>query len=156
MKFTLKEIDKETALEILAWRYEEPYDFYNNEVSKESLGELIGGSYRAVYEDGRLFGFFCAGTAAQVPRGMLAGAYPDGFIDIGLGMVPDGTGQGNGQRFFAYAVSAVQNQHPGLRLRLTVAEFNKRAIRLYCKSGFREAARFCTDFADFITMERDG
>lgn len=154
MQFALKAMDNETALEILGWRYEEPYDFYNNEVSEESLLELLGGTYQAVWAEGSLFGFLCAGKAAQVPKGRLAGAYPDGFIDIGLGMDPRKTGQGNGRPFFSFAAAKVQEQHPVLRLRLTVAAFNKRAIHLYRQSGFAEAQLFSTDSADFITMEK--
>lgn len=154
MQFTKQKMDKATATEILGWSYEEPYDFYNNEVSEDSLSELLDGSYEAVYGNGELVGFFCAGRAAQVPKGIAAGIYPEGFIDIGLGMHPELTGQGNGQRFFGYAASVIQSEHPGLCLRLTVAEFNARAIHLYKKFGFMEMRKFSTDFAEFIVMEQ--
>lgn len=154
MEFTKKKMDNDTALRILGWRYKKPYDFYNNEVSDESLDELLNGSYQAVFEEGRLLGFLCAGKAAQVPKGVEEGAYPEGFIDIGIGMDPGLTGQGNGQRFFGFAVSTIQSQHPDLRLRLTVAEFNKRAIHLYKQFNFTEVRRFSTDSMGFITMEK--
>ena len=156
MQFTKQKMDKAIALEILRWTYEEPYDFYNNEATEESINELLDGFYEAVYGDGTLVGFLCAGAAAQVPKGIAEGAYPEGFIDIGLGMNPELTGQGNGQQFFSYAASAIQSEHPGLRLRLTVAEFNARAIHLYKKFGFMEAHKFSTDAAVFIVMKQQG
>lgn len=154
MQFTKQKMDKANAMMILRWNYEEPYDFYNNEATEESLSELLGGSYEAVYGDGTLAGFLCAGAGAQVPKGIEEDAYPEGFIDIGLGMDPELTGQGNGHRFFGYAASAIQNEHPGLHLRLTVAEFNARAIHLYKKFGFVEVRRFSTDAASFMVMEQ--
>lgn len=156
MAFTDESMDSKSAMHILEWNYEKPYDFYNNDVSKETLDELLDGSYRAVFEDGRLFGFFCAGKTAQVPKGRLQEVYSEGFMDIGIGMAPECTGQGEGRRFFGYAMSAVQSRHPDLCLRLTVAEFNERAIHLYKKFGFAEARKFSTDSADFLTMERKG
>lgn len=156
MHYTKQKMDKSAALEILQWKYGEPYDFYNNEATEAALSELLDGSYEAVYGAGVLAGFLCAGSAAQVPKGIAEGAYPEGFIDIGLGMHPELTGQGNGQRFFGYAASAVQSEHPGLRLRLTVAEFNARAIHLYKKFGFVETRRFSTDATSFIVMEQRG
>lgn len=152
MELTMQQMDKETALTILEWRYEKPYDLYNNETTEESLDELLDGSYKAVFEKGRLVGFYCAGIAAQVPKGRGEGLYPEGFIDIGIGMAPDLTGQGNGHRFFGYVIAAIKNEYSKQCLRLTVAEFNERAIRLYKKFGFTEAGRFSTDAAVFITM----
>lgn len=156
MQFTKQKMDKATAMETLGWSYEKPYDLYNNEASEDSLSELLDGSYEAVFGNGELVGFLCAGRAAQVPKGIAEGVYPEGFIDIGIGMDPELTGQGNGQRFFSYAVSVIQSEHPELRLRLTVAEFNKRAIHLYKKFGFVEARKFSTDAAEFIVMENHG
>lgn len=152
MEWTMQQMNKETALTILEWRYEKPYDLYNNETTEESLDELLDGSYKAVFEKGRLVGFYCTGIAAQVPKGRGEGLYPEGFIDIGIGMAPDLTGQGHGHHFFGYVVSAIKNEHPKQCLRLTVAEFNERAIRLYKKFGFTKTGRFSTDAAVFITM----
>ncbi len=154
MQLTMQQMDKETAANILEWRYEKPYDLYNNEATEESLDELLDGTYKAVFEADRLVGFYCSGIAAQVPKGRNEGAYPEGFIDLGIGMDPELTGQGKGHHFFGYVVSAIKNEHPKQGLRLTVAEFNERAIRLYKKFGFTEAQRFNTEVAVFITMEQ--
>ncbi|WP_309299184.1 N-acetyltransferase [Ureibacillus sinduriensis] len=39
-----------------------------------------------------------------------------------------------------------------MSIRLTVAKFNQRAIRLYEKLGFKKDKEFWTDRAEFMTM----
>ncbi|WP_254177909.1 MULTISPECIES: hypothetical protein [unclassified Planococcus (in: firmicutes)] len=89
MKFKEQAMTEEGARDILAWRYPYPYEFYNGEATAESLQELMNGSYRVVTERGELFGFYCTGKGAQVPVGHESNAYPDGPVDIGLGMKPE-------------------------------------------------------------------
>ncbi|QHJ69874.1 GNAT family N-acetyltransferase [Planococcus halotolerans] len=157
MKFTSEPMTEEVAKEILNWRYSYPYDFYNNTVNDESMSEILDGTYLAVRNEEReLFGFYCTGNSAQVPAGRISGVYPAGYIDFGLGMKPAETGHGLGSDFFAYIKREILGQQPEKPLRLTVATFNKRAIRLYEKFGFKKEAEFKTDFATFLTMlEKD-
>jgi len=65
-------------------------------------------------------------------------------------MKPNLTGQGLGTAFFSFIVQTVQEEHH-LPLRLTVAQFNKRAIHLYEKLGFVKAIEFSTP-TEFVTM----
>ncbi|WP_203333457.1 GNAT family N-acetyltransferase [Planococcus beigongshangi] len=156
MNFTSQPMTKKAATEILEWRYPYPYDFYNNELDDESMSEMLEGTYHAVRtETGDLFGFYCTGNSAQVPAGRLLGIYPEGSIDFGLGIRPAETGQGKGSEFFAFVQEEIVRKHPDSPLRLTVATFNKRAIRLYEKFGFIKFKEFKTDFAVFQTMERN-
>lgn len=153
MNFTAKPMTQTIAAEILDWRYPYPYDFYNNEMTGESLAEMLDGTYRAVQDDrGELFGFYCTGPSAQVPAGRRMGVYPTGSIDFGLGVKPAETGQGKGGKFFAFVREQIGESHPEQPLRLTVATFNKRAIRLYENFGFTKEQEFKTDFAKFQTM----
>lgn len=47
------------AKEILSWRYEAPYDFYNNDLDTDSLNEMLENPYYSVLDsDGELIGFF--------------------------------------------------------------------------------------------------
>lgn len=153
MNFTSGPMTKSAATEILGWRYPYPYDFYNNEMSDESMDEMLDGTYRIILDEkGDLFGFYCIGKSAQVPAGRITGAYPEGFIDFGLGMRPAETGQGKGSEFFAYIRQEILRNHSGQPLRLTVAMFNKRAICLYENYAFIKDMEFKTDFAAFQTM----
>ncbi|MFY3791897.1 GNAT family N-acetyltransferase [Ureibacillus sp. MALMAid1270] len=151
----VKEMNQRFAEEILSWNYEPPYDFYNNELSGESLKELLNSEYRAVVDiQNNLIGFFCVGDSAQVPIGWQFGAYSKPFPDIGLGLKPTLTGKGNGSRFFSFILEQIQKENQ-LQIRLTVAKFNERAIRLYEKFGFTKEMEFESPSAVFITMVKN-
>lgn len=155
MNFTSQPMTEKEAAEILKWRYPYPYDFYNNDMSDESMTEMLDGTYHVIREENEAaFGFYCTGNSAQVPVGRTIGAYPEGFVDFGLGMRPAETGQGKGSEFFAFVQEEISRSHPKLQLRLTVATFNKRAIRLYEKFGFIKEHEFQNDFTVFQTMTR--
>lgn len=149
MQLFIVKMDRIMAEEILLWKYEPPYDFYNNDLTEGNIHEMLHRSYYAVVDiSGRLVGFFCLGKSAQVPNG----PYSEGMIDIGLGLEPGSTGKGMGHFFFSYILHHVQHAFPFASLRLTVAFFNKRAIRLYSKWGFYEYTRFNKGETVFIIM----
>jgi [ribosomal protein S18]-alanine N-acetyltransferase len=153
MHLVIKRMTEEYAKQILTWKYEAPYDFYNNEESSESLNELLENPYYAVFNtDEALVGFFCVGSAAQVPFGATVGAYSEELIDIGIGMNPSLTGQGFGAHFFSFILSYVQETYKVESIRLTVASFNQRAFHLYTKLGFEKKMEFTRGTTDFITM----
>jgi [ribosomal protein S18]-alanine N-acetyltransferase len=153
MKLISVNMSRELALEILTWHYEHPYDFYNNSVSNEGLMELMTNGYNAVLnEKGDLFGFYCTGIAAQVPSGSSVGAYASEAVDVGIGMKPEFTGKGYGNMFFLFVLELLSNNYPSQKFRLTVASFNKRAIRLYENLGFNKQAEFMNGANAFITM----
>lgn len=158
MKFVLEPVDMADAAAISRWTYAPPYDFYNMEASEESVKELLGGSYWVVKSpDGDVVGFYCTGESAQVPAGKAFGAYPTDtaeVVDIGIGMRPDLTGMGLGTEFLAVVLCEVCRKHPAAGLRLTVATFNRRAIKLYERFGFRARAQFDYRSTAFQTMAR--
>lgn len=156
MNLTISGMNEQLATEILGWVYEAPYDFYNNSVTPEGIRELMDQPYFAVLgEGGMLAGFFCVGESAQVPAGTAFGAYSEGSVDIGIGMNPKLTGKGLGFAFFSLVLNHLQDTLPGMPLRLTVASFNERAIRLYTKIGFEEKLRFQRGSIDFVVMARE-
>lgn len=156
MEWVSQSMTKELAIEILNWTYEPPYDFYNNDVSDLAIREFLKGTYHVVLNGtGELIGFYCMGEDARVFAGNRAGAYDEDRIDVGFGMKPSLTGQGNGKAFCWFLLKQVREKHPGKALRLTVATFNKRAIHLYESLGFRESVRFYRDKVEFMTMHKD-
>ncbi|MEH7179359.1 GNAT family N-acetyltransferase [Neobacillus vireti] len=156
MKLLVKNMNEEYAKQILTWKYEAPYDFYNNEESAESLKELLDAPYYAVVNQcNELVGFFCVGSAARVPYGSTVGAYLEDMNDIGIGMNPALTGQGFGAEFFTFILSYIQETFKDESLRLTVASFNKRAIHLYTKLGFIKKVKFTRGSTPFITMVKN-
>lgn len=152
MKLYVEEMDEKKAVDILSWRYEAPYDFYNNEETAEGRAELMNGSYYALLEDNKLIGYFCTGSSAQVPIGKEYGMYEEDAIDMGLGMHPTLTGKGSGVSFCTFILKELETRYPGVPVRLTVAAFNKRAIHLYEKLGFIKVKEFSANTADFYTM----
>ena len=156
MKVEIKNIDEGFASQILNWRYDSPYDFYNNEVDDEAVKELLENNYSVmVNQNGELIGFYCAGSSAQVPAGAKVGAYSEDIIDIGLGMAPTLTGKGNGFTFFSFVLESLYKNYGNVTVRLTVATFNQRAIHLYEKYGFVKEMEFSTGSAEFQTMRKD-
>lgn len=154
MRLYIEDMNDALAMEILTWKYEVPYDFYNVEYSNEAVEELLNQNYFAIVNEGnQLVGFFCFGSSAQVPIGVKYGAYSGDMVDIGLGMKPELTGQGQGLDFLTFILKSVQ-EHPSVRrpLRLTVASFNKRAINLYEKLGFVKVKTFLSNETEFVTM----
>jgi [ribosomal protein S18]-alanine N-acetyltransferase len=144
---------RDLAVTILSWVYESPYDLYNNTVSEESIEELVNEGYRAVVgHAGSLIGFYCTGSSAQVPAGRKIGVYSETAIDIRIGLAPEMTGKGYGFLYFSFLLKDLESSRQNQPLRLTVASFNIRAIKLYEKIGFRREAEFQTITNDFITM----
>ncbi|MFJ3386159.1 MULTISPECIES: GNAT family N-acetyltransferase [unclassified Lysinibacillus] len=154
MHLYIREMNEIFATDILSWKYEEPYDFYNNDLCDEALKEILESPYYSIVNDKEeLVGFFCTGTSAQVPIGRDYSAYLDEYIDVGIGMKPELTGKGYGSEFFSFILNQLQQENHS-PLRLTVATFNTRAIHLYEKFGFTKVMEF-TASTEFITMKKD-
>lgn len=128
-----------------AWRYEPPYDFYDSDGLPVRNPEL----FAAVRDD----------------QGVLIGFYffePwDGALYYGLGLRPDLTGRGLGERFVLAGLDFARRGYGQCRVVLDVAAFNERAIRLYRRVGFTETGRHVETFdrhgaVEFIDMERPG
>jgi [ribosomal protein S18]-alanine N-acetyltransferase len=158
MNLLTKPMNHHRAVQIAGWAYDPPYDFYNIGDTQESVAELLNGAYSAVCSvDNELVGFFCIGESAQVPAGHKHGAYVDGgrsVVDLGIGMRPNLTGRGMGTPFLAYVLREVGACQPTADIRLTVATFNQRAIKLYRRFGFRHQTQFDRDGVTFRTMRR--
>jgi len=149
----VKEMDEGYARRVLMWHYEEPYDLYNSEISTNALTELLNGSYFVVGDaQDQVIGYFCIGESAQVPAGSYFGAYPSGFVDVGIGMKPELTGKGFGTTFFSFILDYIKEYFGPVSFRLTVDLYNTRAIHLYEKLGFNRELTFHFEDSVFITM----
>jgi ribosomal-protein-alanine N-acetyltransferase len=133
------------ARQILRWRYQPPYDFYNSPdtgvIEQQYIEQFLDPTYafHAIIDGQKLLAGFCSfGMDGQVH----GGDYTDPALDIGLGMRPDLTGQGQGVAFFTSILTFRQSHFYATRLRLTVAQFNRRALALYKQFGFQETTEF--------------
>lgn len=142
MKFVFTNMSEREAREVAAWKYEPPYDFYDMAKDPEDLEVLLDAEKRKDYfsatSNGGLVGYFCFGCEARVPGGDYSGE----AVDVGLGMRPDLAGKGFGLEFFEAGLGFAKGQFHPARFRLSVAEFNGRAIKVYERAGFVKAGKF--------------
>ncbi len=147
MRYTIRAMTEPDARAVAAWRYPGEYAFYDLDADPGDLAELLdparwGREYFAADDEaGRLAGFFVFKRLGDA-------------IDVGLGLRPHLTGRGLGLEFleaglrFAAAGRAV----------LRVAAFNRRAIAVYERAGFRVVERYEQPanggLHPFIRMER--
>lgn len=125
--------------EIHSWRYEGEYAFYNWPESPEppvrpdAFAEGI--CLAALDADGRVAGHFHFGEDARIPTAENYDYVP-GYADIGLGLRPDLCGRGYGSAFVQLGLDYARAQLYAQRFRLSVAAFNRRAIKTYQRCGF--------------------
>lgn len=154
MKLYLRRLTRAAALEIIYWRYPPPYDVYNlvdgAVIASFLESQSCGKCYQIEDEFGALVAFCCFGQDAQVP----GASYPDPWLDLGLGVRPDLTGQGQGIHYFNAVLDFARTHFATSMLRLTVADFNRRAQRLYERAGFVVVEHFHSPFSDqaFLVM----
>jgi RimJ/RimL family protein N-acetyltransferase len=136
-------IDEKSGQEIVTWRYPEPYQIYN--VSPEDAAETIAAFQEPEYQyfqirdtDHLLVAFFNFGIDARV-RG---GDYSQNALDIGLGVHPALTGQGRGTHYACIVIQFARETLDDTLYRVTIAEFNQRARRVWEKIGFTQVQHF--------------
>lgn len=141
MPYTFAPMDEASARSIQAWRYDGPYAVYNVGSGEESLQAFLDpqNAYHAITgETGELVAFACFGPDARV-RG---GDYAEPALDVGLGLRPDLTGRGLGLGMVEAILDHARGAFTPATFRLTVAAFNRRALRVYKRAGFRPVQTF--------------
>jgi RimJ/RimL family protein N-acetyltransferase len=156
MRF-VKEIDSKEIAKIIAnWKYPKPYDIYNMNGEEDAINEILTEDYYSYIYKNNIIGYFCFGKSARVPTDKAEIYKNDEYLDIGIGMNPKLCGEGRGYDFFGKALKAAYEIYEKKKYRLTVAEFNKRAIKVYQKHGFRKENEFVRENDNnnvkFITM----
>ncbi len=150
--------DEKAAREFLSWKYPSPYDIYNAlpEFYDEDLRyqtDPMNNIYGMYSQDNELIGYCSYGFDAQVP----GGDYSEDALDIGLMVKPELTDMKLGSHFVCEVIrNGIEKYHP-VKLRVTIAQFNKRALRVWEKIGFKPVQVFkrINDEMKFIIMTRD-
>jgi ribosomal-protein-alanine N-acetyltransferase len=129
--------------ELSTWRNDPPYDVYDvgDESVETNIGYLLDPDTRchAIADgSGDLIGFCTFGADARVP----GGDYSVEALDIGLGIRPDRTGRGHGSRFVTAVVEFAATTFQPDTMRVTISEWNKRALRVWEGAGFEHIQRF--------------
>jgi [ribosomal protein S18]-alanine N-acetyltransferase len=133
MVFRFISMNKDYAEEIAYnWKYDGQDSFYNMTEDEEDLQEFLSPKnwankvYAALDEYDQLVGFF----QYDIKNFQL---------EIGLGLKPELTGKGIGGSFVSAGIDfGIKSLNSNINiLVLSVAAFNKRAINLYRKLGFK-------------------
>jgi [ribosomal protein S18]-alanine N-acetyltransferase len=133
--FTCKLMIEQDAHAIATWQYQKPSPFYNADQDPDDLAELLNPhswqeTYHSVLDEQKeLIGF--------IPFNE-----DEGIIEIWLGLRPDLTGKGIGLAFVQAGLSCAKNTDSCTTLRLKVATFNQRTIRVYEYAGFHPVCVF--------------
>lgn len=120
-------MNQREAIEIAdEWKYPQPYDFYDMTVDREDYEEIIdpvsrGKHYYSVLKNHNLIGFF----------GVFPKESGENENELGLGLKPDLTGKGLGKNFVTTILQYIKEEHSYVKVWLSVADFNQRAIKLY-------------------------
>ena len=129
--------DEHAFAEMERWLYEPPYDFYDGDGDPPLNPERY---FVVRKDDGTIFGFYYFEPKGEV-------------LDYGLGLRPDLTGRGLGLDFFLAGLEFGRERYAPTLIRLYVAAFNERAIRVYERAGFRETGRHVRTFAKWGEVE---
>ena len=154
-KLIITPMTKPHAQSISLWKYDGEYSFYDQ--SEEGIEELMDGThYACTQDDDELVGYFCFGKGAQIPT-IEENVYDNIYTDIGLGLRPDLTGKGMGLTFFKAGLDYAENNLGIQYLRLSVATFNERAIKLYKNAGFIADCEVTNSYYNnkFLVMKKE-
>ena len=146
MSYSFNMMDEINARAIFGWRYDPPYDIYNLPTDDvESVVQYMmdpQNAYSSITDEhGELAAYCCFGREGQVP----GGDYSRDALDIGMGVRPELTGLGHGQEFVKGVLDFAVTTFAPCAYRVTVAEFNKRALRVWEKAEFQRVDRFQRD-----------
>jgi len=156
-KFTFSKMTDADAIEILSWRYEAPYDFYDPAGAelKKDVATLVEPTnlYLAVRDgDEELIGYYCFGEEAQVA----GGDYSENALDIGGNSRPDLLGTGVGMMFIYVATDFGKMFFDPEKYRTTLPAFNARALHMCERAGFIREQQFTReDGTGFIILVKD-
>jgi RimJ/RimL family protein N-acetyltransferase len=154
-QLTLSPINESQIRQYASWQYESPYDIYNEDPANadDIVAYYLDPQYQAhalLDSNGRLIGICSFGLDGRVP----GGRYLHDALDIGLAIRPDLTGQGNGHTYIQAIIDFAWQQYDPPALRVTIAEFNRRAQRVWQKAGFVQVERFgrLSDSMSFLVL----
>jgi RimJ/RimL family protein N-acetyltransferase len=103
-------------------------------------------------ENSGLVGYCSFGQDGQVT----GGDYCDDALDVGIGVRPDLTGQGKGIEYAKTVLEFAESKLSPKAFRVTIAAFNKRALRVWQKLEFEHQQSFerKSDGMQFIVLVR--
>lgn len=128
------------AKDICQWKYEGDFEVYNYPDWEECIKMQIAFTdeekrrkqYYKVNKSGERLGYFCLEEI-------------DNAIELSVGIAPDKCSGGNGDMLINLALAKISELYSGKKIMLTVRPFNKRALRVYEKAGFKIVKEYFED-----------
>jgi len=148
--YAFAKMDEAAAGTIANWHYADPYGFYDLASDPDDLAEFLDrtrweGEYFRVDRGDRLVGFW-----------QIQPAKADA-TEVGFGLAPDLTGQRLGEAFVQAGLEHTVAVAQCRVVTLFVAQFNRRAITVYERVGFRavgtSARQTPQGSLNFVAME---
>ncbi|MDD9349966.1 GNAT family N-acetyltransferase [Mumia sp.] len=132
------ELTREHADDVATWSYLEPQGCYDlTGMHPRRFADLSQGFWALLHE-GRFIGYRCYGAQARVP----GYDYDDDALDTAGGLRPELTGQGLGQAAMAVGLEFARERFAPAAFRVTVTEFNVRALKVVDALGFVPIDKF--------------
>lgn len=151
MKLEFRVPTKSDVEDILTWKFEGIYSFYDNDIDVNKM-EWI----KSIVDSDNDFAIYDEHNRLIGNCGF---EYIDEFFCVGVQMRPDITGKGFGTEFVKAIVEFGKQKYNLEHMDLMVTKFNKRAIRVYEKLGFKVVEEFVNTIRgndyDFMTMRLD-
>jgi ribosomal protein S18 acetylase RimI-like enzyme len=154
----IRPMDEAAARVVVRWVYDPPYEIYTGDPEKfeRDVRQTVdpANNIYAVYDrTGELTAYCSFGADARVE----GGDYAQEALDLGLMIKPELTGLGRGREYAAAVIRRGLADYRPRMLRVTIAECNTRAIRVWSGSGFHAVQRFerAGDGLPFRIMVRD-
>lgn len=148
MKLEFRVPTKSDVEDILTWKFEGIYSFYDNDIDVNKM-EWI----KSIVDSDNDFAIYDEHNRLIGNCGF---EYIDEFFCVGVQMRPDITGKGFGTEFVKAIVEFGKQKYNLEHIDLMVAKFNKRAIRVYEKLGFKVVEEFVNTIRgndyDFMAM----
>lgn len=149
MNLTFRPLTAVDLPHLLTWQYEPPYDIYslgNGRVDTAALAEASEYFLDPVYCFYSIINVTTGELAAVVSYGLdgqvSGGDYSEEAVDIGMAVRPDLTGRGLGSEFAGVSILFARQTFRPARLRVTIADFNLRARRVWEKHRFQPVQSF--------------
>lgn len=149
MKYDFRKVTNNDVEEILPWKYEGIYSFYNNDSVQAKIDWIKG-----LPEEDKAFSVYS-------DKNELIGhceIYTDEGITLSVQMKPDLTGKGMGKEFVQAFLQFAKEKYNLKSIGLMVAKFNERAIKLYKNIGFEKTEEFTSESngkeVEFLVMEK--
>lgn len=150
MDYEFRRVTNEDVEELLTWKYEGIYSFFDNDFSQGKIDYV-----KSFPNDSNVFSVY---NSKNELIGN-CGVYLNDKVTFSVQLRPSLTSQGLGKEFVSSILNFIKEKYNLTTIGLTVLKFNERAIRLYKSLGFKVTNEFMGKTVkgemEFLSMEKE-